>query len=56
MSEKGLVPESSVNVLEEEKPEEKQKLAIKHYGISEQEMSIYPLKDLLQMGVGMKNV
>ena len=56
MTDKGLVTEESVDCLESCKPEEKKQLIIKHYGITEQELNIYPLKDLLQMGVGMKNV
>ena len=48
--------EESVDCLDNCKPEEKRHSIIKHYGISEQELAIYPLKDLLQMGVGMKNV
>lgn len=29
---------------------------IKHYGLSQEEMKIYPFADLVQMGISMKNV
>ena len=43
-------------VLSAEKGEEVRSQLVSHFGLTEQELAIYPLSDLIQMGVGMKNV
>lgn len=46
----------SIDQLSREKSETIRSQLISHFGITEEELSIYPLADLVQMGVGMKNV
>ena len=51
-----LKEEDADAYLEKEKPESVKEVLIKHYGLSQEEMKIYPFADLIQMGIGMKNV
>ena len=48
--------EDAEEYLEKEKPDRVKEVLIKHYGLSQEEMKIYPIADLVQMGISMKNV
>ena len=51
-----MVEEASYEYLDKEKSEECKKQLIAHFDLSQEELSIYPFSDLIQMGVSMKNV
>ena len=51
-----IVEEASYEYLDKEKSEECKKQLIAHFDSSQEELSIYPFSDLIQMGVSMKNV
>lgn len=45
-----------MSAINREKTEAVRNQLIAHFGISQEELAIYPFNDLIQMGVSMKNV